>query len=363
MSPKPSASQIREINDTIRYTMWSVFTVSSPLPDATGPRSRPRSRRCSRSWSRRTSSSAASTTSPGCGPTPTSWSGGTPRTIETLQDAYHRLRRTALGRRLDAGLVAGGAAPPGRVQQEPHPGVPGRRGAARATSASTRSCAPTSGTCCADERAPRHARRARQDGARTTRTCGPTPSPSFALGDYEWMLAFEADELHRIVDLMRDLRGLRGPAARARGGAVLHRPPGHRRRPGRRPALTRGRWAAGDRRHRGSHAAEALMRDNSTVDDVPVATGGHVVLPTADAEPYASLRRRRLPSRAVRPRAAAAPGGAAVGVGRLGVWPGRPDPVQQIMDVARGPARTGWSRSGSAGWSPRRTGSCAAPPW
>jgi len=29
---------------------------------------------------------------------------------------------------------------------------------------------------------------------------------SFALGDYEWMLAFEADELHRI-DLMRHLRG------------------------------------------------------------------------------------------------------------------------------------------------------------
>ena len=29
---------------------------------------------------------------------------------------------------------------------------------------------------------------------------------SFALGDYEWMLAFEADELHRIVDLMRELR-------------------------------------------------------------------------------------------------------------------------------------------------------------
>jgi hydrogen peroxide-dependent heme synthase len=30
---------------------------------------------------------------------------------------------------------------------------------------------------------------------------------SFALNDYEWMLAFEADELHRIVDLMRHLRG------------------------------------------------------------------------------------------------------------------------------------------------------------
>jgi chlorite dismutase len=31
--------------------------------------------------------------------------------------------------------------------------------------------------------------------------------PCFALNDYEWMLAFEADELHRIVDLMRHLRG------------------------------------------------------------------------------------------------------------------------------------------------------------
>jgi hydrogen peroxide-dependent heme synthase len=29
---------------------------------------------------------------------------------------------------------------------------------------------------------------------------------SFALGDYEWILAFEADDLHRIVDLMRALR-------------------------------------------------------------------------------------------------------------------------------------------------------------
>ncbi|EST37278.1 hypothetical protein N566_13905, partial [Streptomycetaceae bacterium MP113-05] len=30
---------------------------------------------------------------------------------------------------------------------------------------------------------------------------------SFALGDYEWILAFEANDLYRIVDLMRHLRG------------------------------------------------------------------------------------------------------------------------------------------------------------
>jgi chlorite dismutase len=35
---------------------------------------------------------------------------------------------------------------------------------------------------------------------------------AFALGDYEWLLAFEADELEPIVDLMRHLRG-----AKARG--------------------------------------------------------------------------------------------------------------------------------------------------
>ncbi len=32
---------------------------------------------------------------------------------------------------------------------------------------------------------------------------------SFALSDYEWVLAFESAELHRIVDLMRHLRGSR----------------------------------------------------------------------------------------------------------------------------------------------------------
>jgi hydrogen peroxide-dependent heme synthase len=31
--------------------------------------------------------------------------------------------------------------------------------------------------------------------------------PCFSLNDYEWILAFEADELYRLVDLMRHLRG------------------------------------------------------------------------------------------------------------------------------------------------------------
>lgn len=42
--------------------------------------------------------------------------------------------------------------------------------------------------------------------ARTYKDVRANTVPAFALGDYEWILAFEAPELHRIVDLMRDLR-------------------------------------------------------------------------------------------------------------------------------------------------------------
>ena len=37
---------------------------------------------------------------------------------------------------------------------------------------------------------------------------GATTVASFALGDYEWIVAFETRELHRVIDLMRHLRGL-----------------------------------------------------------------------------------------------------------------------------------------------------------
>jgi uncharacterized protein (DUF2252 family) len=67
------------------------------------------------------------------------------------------------------------------------------------------------------------------------------------------------------------------------------------------------------------------------VDDVPAASGAHVVLPAADAEPYASLRQRPTPraeryalGRRLRkdvPRSA---------LGAWAPWPGRPDVVQQI---------------------------------
>ena len=46
---------------------------------------------------------------------------------------------------------------------------------------------------------------------------------SFALGDYEWILALEADDPLDLVDLMRHLRAHRSAQARARRGSLLHR--------------------------------------------------------------------------------------------------------------------------------------------
>ena len=57
--------------------------------------------------------------------------------------------------------------------------------------------------------------------------------PAFALGDYEWVLAFEAPELHRIVDLMRDLRATE---ARRHVRVEIRSSPG--------PAPTRRSWCA-----------------------------------------------------------------------------------------------------------------------
>ena len=53
--------------------------------------------------------------------------------------------------------------------------------------------------------------------------------PAFTLGDYEWLLAFETPELHRIVDLTaRSARHRRSPSCSGRGDTLLHRSAGAR---------------------------------------------------------------------------------------------------------------------------------------
>ena len=201
-----AAANAREINDTIRYTMWSVFAADRLPAAPTAPALVAEVEELLSQLRRpRTSSSAARTTSPGLRADADLMVWWHAPTIEALQEAYQRLRRTALGRQLRPGLVGGWrcTARPSSTRATSRRSWPTRSRAP--TSACTRSSAPTTGTCCPTPSAAACSSSTARWPA-GTRTCAPTPSSSFALGDYEWMLAFEADELHRIVDLMRDLR-------------------------------------------------------------------------------------------------------------------------------------------------------------
>nr|MBA2558357.1 chlorite dismutase family protein [Propionibacteriales bacterium] len=126
-------------------------------------------------------------------------------TIEALQSAYHRLLRTELGELLDPVWSVAAIHRPAEFNKSHIPAFLADE-------------APRDFICVypfvrsyewylledAERRAmlAEHGQMARDFADVRANTVA-----SFALGDYEWMLAFEADELHRIVDLMRHLRG------------------------------------------------------------------------------------------------------------------------------------------------------------
>ena len=205
---KSNAAKINELNDTIRYTMWSVFALDDPFADAEdGVRAEEtaelealvadlaaddvvlrglydvaglRADADLMLWLHADSS-------------------------DKLQRAYHRLRRTAFGQRLTPVWSQMALHRPAEFNRSHLPAF------------------------LADERShhyvavypfirsyewyllPDEERRAllAEHGkmARDYPDVRANTVPSFALGDYEWILAFEADDLSRIVDLMRHLRG------------------------------------------------------------------------------------------------------------------------------------------------------------
>ena len=202
-SPPPKVSA-REINETIRYTMWSVFAVTGPLAED-------RQAMVDEVW---TLFAQAATDGEvvvrgvydvaglrGDADLMVWWHAPS---IEALQEAYHALRRTTLGRHLR----------PVWSQAAIHRPAEFNKGHVPAFMAGEEArafiCVYPFVRSYEWYLLPDQERRdmlvEHGKAARGYPDVRANTVSSFALGDYEWILAFEADELHRIVDLMRDLR-------------------------------------------------------------------------------------------------------------------------------------------------------------
>jgi len=196
----------RELNDTIRYTMWSVFSLREVLGeradrDAEG---------------REVEELVAKLEADDVVVRGTYDLSGLradadlmvwwhAETVEQLQDAYNRLRRTAFGRRLDPVWSQVALHRPAEFNKSHVPAFLADEVARDYVCVYPFVRSYEWYLLEDSERRSllaEHGQMAREYPDVRANTVA-----SFALGDYEWMLAFEADELHRIVDLMRHLRG------------------------------------------------------------------------------------------------------------------------------------------------------------
>ncbi len=206
-SGKPSPARVREINETIRYAMWSVFALTTPVGDADRD-----------ALAREVEDVLAALAEDGVvvrglydvaglradADVMVWWHAAT---IEQLQDAYHRLLRTELGSHLEPVWSQAALHRPAEFNKSHIPAFLADE--------------EPRGYLCVypfvrsyewylledDER--RDMLREHGQMARDFPDVRANTISAFALGDYEWILAFEADELHRIVDLMRELRASR----------------------------------------------------------------------------------------------------------------------------------------------------------
>lgn len=201
---KSHAAKINELNATIRYTMWSVFRWESPFDDA------PRDNVIAEIESLLAALAEQDVVLRGlydlaglrADADLMLWLHA--ESSDALQDAYHRLRRTEFGQRLAPVWSQMALHRPAEFNRSHLPAF------------------------LADEKAHDYVavypfvrsyewylleeserrRLLAEHGAmgRDYPDVRANTVQSFALGDYEWILAFEADDLARIVDLMRHLR-------------------------------------------------------------------------------------------------------------------------------------------------------------
>ena len=199
----PNAARIRQVNDSIRYAMWSVFSVTAPLGDNRDV------------MAKEVEDLFAELEADGVVTRGVYDIGGLradadfmvwwhAERVEYVQRAYRSLLRTELGMLLEPTWSAAALHRPAEFNKSHIPAFLGDE-------------APKDFICVypfvrsyewylLPDAERRDMLREHGQQARDYPDVRANTIASFALNDYEWVLAFEADELHRIVDLMRDLR-------------------------------------------------------------------------------------------------------------------------------------------------------------
>ncbi len=205
MSEAASRPKARDLNDVLRYTMWSVFRLRDPLGEAERA---PLAAEVAGLFDELAGKDVVVRGTYDVGGLRADadlmiwWHAAS---ADDLQEAYHRFRRTTLGRRCEPVWSQAALHRPAEFNKSHVPAFLARE-------------EPRAYVCVypfvrsyewyllpdTERKAmlAEHGTMARDYPDVRANTVA-----SFALGDYEWILAFEADELHRIVDLMRHLRG------------------------------------------------------------------------------------------------------------------------------------------------------------
>jgi hydrogen peroxide-dependent heme synthase len=199
-----NASRIRELNATIRYTMWSVFRVGNRLGSTPRAEASSEVERLIDELAAKDVVVRGTYDMSGLRADADLMVWWHAATADALQEAYRLLRRTALGAHLEPVWSQAALHRPAEFNKSHLPAFLAGE--------------PARDYVCVypfvrsyewyllpdEERREMLAEHGRL--ARGYPDVRANTVASFALGDYEWILAFEADELHRIVDLMRDLR-------------------------------------------------------------------------------------------------------------------------------------------------------------
>ena len=197
--------QARELNELTRYTMWSVFRVAQPLDDADRGAYASEVTELFEQLAQKGVDVRGTYDVSGLRADADLMVWTVAPTSDELQEAYQRIRRTALGRHLEpvwsvlalhrpaefnkSHVPAFLAGEPARPYLCVYPFVRSYEWYLLPDAERRQMLAE-------------HGQMARDYPDVRANTVS-----SFALGDYEWILAFEADEMHRLVDLMRHLRG------------------------------------------------------------------------------------------------------------------------------------------------------------